>query len=313
VPDNKILVIRGGAIGDFILTFPVFHALKEHFPESKLEVLGYQRVMGLALAGGLVSGSRSIESQAFAAFFARNGKLDPQLCEYFDSFALIISFLYDPDLIFQTNIDRCSNAQFIQGPHRPDETQTTHATEVFLEPLKRLAIFGPAPEPKLHLEHNDAATRFFSGKPFIAVHPGSGSEMKNWPENRWREVINGFIKQGYCVLVVGGEAERPRVERLRQAIPVPELQVAHSLPLTEVAQLLKEASIFVGHDSGITHLAAAVGTPGLALWGPSKQSIWAPKSAQFKILRAPGGLLGITVQQVMEEANTSLRALPSRN
>ena len=80
---GKILVIRGGAIGDFILTLPVFAALREQFPQTWLEVLGYPHIAQLAFAGGLADGTRSIEARALAGFFARNGSLDPRLSEYF--------------------------------------------------------------------------------------------------------------------------------------------------------------------------------------------------------------------------------------
>jgi len=145
VPENKILVIRGGAIGDFILTLPVLAALRKQFPNTRLEVLGYPHIAQLALAGGLADDVRPIESRALAGFFARDGELDAALQSYFDSFAIIVSFLYDPDRIFLANIARCSRAQFIVGPHRPDESAGLHATEVFLKPLEGLAIFDADP------------------------------------------------------------------------------------------------------------------------------------------------------------------------
>lgn len=132
----KILVIRGGAIGDFILTLPVFAALRQQFPAAQVEVLGYPHIAQLALAGGLVRRVQSIEARSLAGFFARNGELSAELAEYFSGFALIISYLYDPDEIFKTNVARCTRAQFVAGPHRPEETSEIHATEVFLKPLE---------------------------------------------------------------------------------------------------------------------------------------------------------------------------------
>ena len=118
---GKILVIRGGAIGDFILTLPVLAALRRHFPETELQVLGYPHIAQLALAGGLVDRVRPIDSRPLAGFFARAGALDGALADYFTGFAVIVSYLYDPDGIFRANVARGSNAQFIAGPHRPDE------------------------------------------------------------------------------------------------------------------------------------------------------------------------------------------------
>src|SRR6266568_852494 len=142
---GKILVIRGGAIGDFILTLPALVALRQQFPNARLEVLGYPHIAQLALAGGLAADVKSIEARALAGFFARDGQLDESLANYFSGFALIVSYLYDPDDIFQSNVRRCSAAQFIVGPHRPDERLALHATEVFLKPLERLAIYDADP------------------------------------------------------------------------------------------------------------------------------------------------------------------------
>src|SRR5882724_5690944 len=130
----KVLVIRGGAIGDFILTLPVLAALRGQFPRTEIEVLGYPHIAKLALAGGLARRVRSIEARPLAGFFARNGELAAELAEYFSGFHLIVSFLYDPDEIFKTNVNRFSKAQFIVGPHRPDESEELHATEAFLKP-----------------------------------------------------------------------------------------------------------------------------------------------------------------------------------
>ena len=156
---GRILVIRGGAIGDFILTLPAITALRRQFPDAYLEILGYPHIARLALAGGLVDRVQSIEAGPLAGFFARNGTLAEDLVDYFSDFDLILSYLYDPDGIFRTNVARCTRAQFIQGPHRPDENVDLHATRVFLQPLERLAIFDADHVPRLSLKELAAPLR----------------------------------------------------------------------------------------------------------------------------------------------------------
>ena len=90
---GRILVIRGGAIGDFILTLPAITALRNQFPSTHLEVLGYPHIVQLAQAGGLVDRVQSIEAHALAGFFARGGALDETLADYFSEFDIIISYL----------------------------------------------------------------------------------------------------------------------------------------------------------------------------------------------------------------------------
>jgi heptosyltransferase-2 len=303
---GRILVIRGGAIGDFILTLPVFAALRQRFPDAHLEVLGYPHIAQLALAGGLADEVRCIEARALAGFFARNGSLDEQLTDYFAGFALVISFLYDPDGIFQENVGRCSKAQFIAGPHRPDEKLNVHASEVFLKPLERLTIFDADPVPRLNLV--SAIDVPLSAGRWLAVHPGSGSEKKNWPEENWGALIADLVRcTDLHLLMIGGEAEAGRCERLSGAIPVARVQFARNLPLWELAHWLKQCSGFVGHDSGISHLAAALGLTTLVLWGESNEAVWKPRNERAFVLRHPAGLRQIPVRVVAERLSSMMR------
>lgn len=294
-PQNKILVIRGGAIGDFILTLPALAALRAQFPNTSLEVLGYPHIAQLARVGKLVDAVHSIDARPMAGFFARRGQLNPALGNFFASFAIIISYLYDPDGIFQENVAKVSKAQFIVAPHRPDERAGIHATQVFLEPLKRLAIFDADPVPRLDLVPAER-------RPIIALHPGSGSEKKNWPEENWRELI-GKLAGGagrsatgatFRLLLVGGEAEEGRLERLAK---VASCEVARSVPLAELAARLRTCSVFAGHDSGISHLAAAVGTPTLVLWGDTAEAVWRPLGEHVSLIRE---LTNISVDTVLD-------------
>jgi heptosyltransferase-3 len=301
---GKILVIRGGAIGDFVLTLPAIAALRQRFPEAHLEVLGYPHIIQLALAGGLVDRVQSIEARALAGFFARDGQLDPNHVDYFSEFDLIVSYLYDPDEIFEGNVRRCTVGQFIAGPHRPEERGGVHATAVFLKPLERLAVFDADPVPRLRIglatartarlgnnsvwEEKERRQETFS---VVALHPGSGSERKNWPEAKWAELLQHLLSSTQLeLLILGGEAEGERLQRLAAALPPRRVRVAQSLPLAEVAGLLQGCRAFIGHDSGISHLAAAVGLPGLVLWGDTAEEVWRPQSNQVMLLRYPGGL-----------------------
>lgn len=294
---GKILVIRGGAIGDFILTLPAITAIRRQFPEAHLEVLGYPHIIQLAHAGGLVDRVQSIEARALAGFFARHGSLEPDLADYFSEFDIILSYLYDPDDIFRTNIGRCSTAQFIVGPYRPNERERLHATKVYLQPLERLAIFDPDHLPRLKIgepkdKPNAAQT--------VAIHPGSGSEKKNWPEAKWADLLQHLVNStDFHLLLVGGEAEGERLQRLAAALPPTRTRVAQSLPLADLARLLQECDVFVGHDSGISHLAAALGLPGIVLWGNSVEAVWRPPHEEIVVLKNPGGIQLIAVEEVM--------------
>lgn len=304
-PPGRILVIRGGAIGDFVLTLPVLAALRARLPGNHLEVLGYPHIASLASSAGLVDAVRPIESRPMAGFFARGGDLDPQLASYFGSFNLIVSFLYDPDLIFRGNMARVARAQFIQGMHRPDERGSLHATDQLLAALQGLAIFDADPVPRF-----GAVAPLISGDPTLAVHPGSGSGRKNWPEDRWRELLAELARrEALRFLLVGGEVEEGRLERLAGFLPGGRVEVLRSRPLPEVAARLASCCGFLGHDSGITHLAAAVGLPGVVLWGPTNQTVWRPRAARMHLVMAGESLSELPVSIVLGAVQESLPAL----
>lgn len=303
---GKILVIRGGAIGDFILTLPAIAALRQAFPAAYLEVLGYSHIVELAVAGGLADRVRSIDARPLAAFFARNGELGEDMRDYFSEFDLIISYLYDPDGIFQANVGRCSPAQFIVGPHRPEEKTRIHATKAFLRPLERLAIFDADSVPRLRIASANAEVHDLAQQPrdppTLALHPGSGSELKNWPQEHWAQLLEWLLNQTrFRLLLVGGEAEGERLQSLAAALPPARTRVAQNQPLAELAVRLASCSGFVGHDSGISHLAAALGLPGLLLWGDSAEEIWRPPSERMILVRATGGLAALGLETVIEQ------------
>lgn len=315
---GKILVIRGGAIGDFILTLPAIAALRQHFPDAYLEVLGYPHIAQLAVAGGLADRVESIGARALAGFFARGGELAEELVDYFSEFDLIISYLYDPDQIFRTNVARCTRAQFITGPHRPNQQMTIPAAHHYLKPLERLAIFDADPVPHLRMSRdNTVAPPLFASSAgqrssaALALHPGSGGERKNWPEENWAELLQHLINEtDFNFLLVGGEAEGERLQRLAAALPPARMRVAQSRPLAELAQMMQRFTAFVGHDSGISHLAAAVGLPGLILWGETAEEIWRPPSEKMIVLRHMAGLAALPVGEVLDHIRRL--AAPSR-
>jgi heptosyltransferase-2 len=142
-----------------------------------------------------------------------------------------------------------------------------------------------------------AAERFWraAGLPdtgVIAVHPGSGGPAKLWPLSGWQQVLAWAARQSLPCLIVSGPAERQRVAALLQEAPAYHWPCAEQLPLPQLAALLARCQVLVGHDSGITHLAAAVGTATLALFGPTDPLVWGPRSQQSCVLwpQPPGAL-----------------------
>jgi heptosyltransferase-3 len=293
-----ILVVRGGAIGDFVLTLPVLCALRRRFPGVRLTVMGRPGIAELARAGGLADEILSVEARGLAGFLVRDGDLDPGLASLFAEQSLIVSYLFDPEGVFRQNVGRCTSARFISGPHRPDESLNVHAADVLLAPLASLGIFGADPIPRLAISGEPTLPETVPA-PVLAVHPGSGSARKIWPEERWAELLHRVTEQtAFRVLLIGGEAEGDRAARLAAALPPERVEVAQDLPLVPLARRLVRCQGFAGHDSGITHLAAALGLRCVALWGESNVAIWRPRSGRCALVADPAGLHALSLDRV---------------
>ena len=295
----RILVIRGGAIGDFVLTLPVLAALRDRFPKNQLEILGYPRIAAMAVDSGLVRAVHALESPGLAMFFTPNGAFDLEWREFFARYAIVVSYLFDPDCIFEENVKSCGVGQFIAARHRPDETKPIHASEVFLKPLEQLTIFDGDPVARLAIN---------SGEPsgnYLALHPGSGSASKNWPEEKWRELLEYLLaKTTLQLLLIGGEAEGEKLQRLACGLPEARLELAEHLPLNRLAKRLAKCCGFVGHDSGVTHIASALGLPTLVLWGSSREAIWRPLGENVRVLNQHHTLAELSLESVVQGIDT---------
>jgi len=310
----RILVIRGGAIGDFILTLPAIRLLRENFPEAQLEILGYEHIIELARGRFYADATRSIEYGPMAGFFIPNSILAPELVEYFTSFQQVISYLFDPDLFFESNLRRAGVKNFLPAYARIDDSQ--HAAQQLARPLQKLALFLDEPGAEVFPSAEDRLrARHFLGEstaPVIAIHPGSGSPRKNWPAENWAALARwlGEHFPEYRILLVGGEADAASLATVQAAVPGTSVLSAEHLPLPLLAAVLERCRLFLGHDSGVSHLAAAAGTRCLLLFGPTDPAVWAPANPDVKVITAPAFDLGqLPVAEVQEAVQEALRQM----
>jgi heptosyltransferase-3 len=290
---KRILVIRGGALGDFILTLPALRALHEAYPAAHLEILGYKHIVALVENRGYAQAVRSIEYGPLSSFFAKNSELPSDLADYFASFDLIVSYLYDPDRIFETNLRRCGVENLILGPGKLGNLE--HAAVQLGRPLEELGLQVRDFAAKVFVAPQDrqVATEFLRdcARPIVALHPGSGSEKKNWPLENWVQLGNALVEAENFVgslLVVSGEADD--VAQLEPTWKNARVTFAKNLQLPHLAALLEQA-IFVGHDSGVSHLAAAAGANCILLFGPTDPEIWAPRNQNVRAIRSKTGVM----------------------
>ena len=241
---------------------------------------------------------RSIEYGPLAAFFARGGQLAPELCEYFAGFQQVVSWLFDPDGIFAANLERAGVRNFL-GVYEKIAGQP-HASIQLARGLERMAIFLEDHTARLfpNAVSKDAAHAWLAehraekdARPLVAIHPGSGSPRKNWPAGNWQRLADRVADAGSRLLLIGGEADAAVLDPLAKALSVHQPLIGRNLPLPTLAALLARCAAYFGHDTGISHIAAAAGTPSTLLFGPTDPATWAPQGPHVRVISAAGGNL----------------------
>jgi heptosyltransferase-2 len=313
----NILFIRGGALGDLVLTLPTLRLLRERWPDAHIEILGHPHLAEIAVGRYYLSAARSVNHGPLTTFFMPRAVLDPAWMEYIGDFDLVLSYFYDPDGLFRHNLERCQPGEILTHPPRVPEGFARPAAHHFagiLEPLG-LALGADAASEVFPTPDDIAGARAFlqgldRAAQLIAVHPGSGSETKNWPREKWAQLGPRLAQAipGAVFLLIEGESDAEAAEFVAAAWKeLPHLR-ARLLPLPILAALLREARLFLGHDSGVTHLAAAArkDLPIVALFGPTDPVVWAPPRPGVRVLRGTPTTANLTVDEVAEAAVAAL-------
>jgi ADP-heptose:LPS heptosyltransferase len=281
----KILVLRGGALGDFLVTLPALGLLRARWPQARIELVGHARAAELALPGGLLDAVHSQHEARWAALYGRE-PLPAGLHAWLAAFDLVVNYWPDPDGALAAHFPTRTGQTWVTAAALP---AVSPAARHYCEALRPLGLATEDYRSRLSL----LATGYsLPATPSISIHPGSGSPRKNWPVERWVELA-GRLRGRAPLLIVGGEADTAAVAALADFG-----EVALNLPLPELARRLATCQRFLGHDSGVSHLAAAVGTPCVLLFGPTDPAMWAPPGEQVHVIHCGPELSAISVDAV---------------
>lgn len=287
---RRLLILRGGALGDFLVTLPALAALRARWPDAHIELVGNARAAQLALARRLLDAVHSQHEARWAALYS-TAPLPPDLHAWLASFDLVLSYWPDRDGDLAGHFP-CHTAQkFISAPAQP---MLAPAAAHYCEPLRSLGLKIAAEN---YCYQFPRVGRVMDHPPYprVAIHPGSGSLFKNWPVARWLELA-AWLKQSHHaeLLIITGDAEPSSTRQAFAALG----HSAHNLPLEELVASLQTCRFFIGHDSGVSHLAAACGLPSLLLFGPTDPRVWAPPSPSVHVLRLGSTLAEIALSDV---------------
>lgn len=261
-------VYHTGALGDFITTIPALRFWKNQNRGERVSLLGKSSIGNFAKDIGLTDESLDVDGVRWAPLFS--DVFSSPVNEFLTPFTTAILFAAQDSPVI--GAIRRSNIQSLYW-QPPFPSSREHVIDyhlsVFVDPST-----VPAQDkfPTIVPSNNAISVSYDilpSGNSPVALHPGSGSKRKNWPFERFLSIADTLRKKNVPVLWILGPADGAF------KVPSKDYRVKNQ-PLAICAALLSHCRAFVGNDSGITHLAAAVGCPTIALFGPSDPQVWSP-------------------------------------
>ena len=256
----RTLVVHTGGVGDFLLFCPTLQQLAR----DQVELAGTEERLAIAVDAGFARAAMSLDAIDFASVFSVPSDMLRTILRDFDR---VIVWMRDESGELAATIRGCGVARVECFPGIPPNDWNIHASAWYAHCLRL-----PAPPP-LRLPVEPAAAQLD-----VVVHPGSGGRSKNWPIERFKELAIVLGMQGRDVTWSLGPAEQ---ENALNSSLAPALD---PMSLTRLARHLAAARIYIGNDSGITHLAAAVGCPTIAIFGPTDPQVWAPQGNHVHVL-----------------------------
>lgn len=293
-PVHRILVLRPGAIGDTLLTFPALLTLRRHFPGAELTVVGNRAPLDLGRSAGILTCA-----EAFGAIWMSDLFADaptPALRARLQHFDLGVVWMHSTDAAaaLARRLEEAGVRQVLALTSFPPAGSRRHVADHLLETLAPLGIQGSrppitlarnpngrrqdprGPAARLPVTPSSGAEPIAEARRLVVLHPGAGSRYKRWPVDRFAALADRFTALGFAVAVTSGPADEETVAALRAETRVARPEILEGLDLDALAAILGDARLFVGNDSGVTHLAALLDVPTVALFGPFDPSYWAP-------------------------------------
>jgi len=292
----RILIIHQGAIGDFILSLPAIGSFRYTFPGASIEIWGYPDILQLVEKRFYADTVASINRKEMAQFYNENAVLDTKLVECFRQFGLIIIFGGKGQKTFLHNLKSIKVKEVHCITTFPQHGEKSHIIDYQISQLSPLGFRVHDKIPTLFTNENDLkqAAEFFTQRQLsnrslmVAIHIGSGSRKKAWPLERFVQLSEKLIKDAPVKIVMPiGPADEEIAHEYFNLVASDAIIPLVNLPINKLAAILQKCDLYIGNDSGITHLAAALGIPVVALFGPTDPHIWGPSGNSISIVYKP--------------------------
>lgn len=288
---NRILLTRMKFIGDVVLTTPVVRSLRNAYPGAFIAYMGEKRAVSLLEGNPCLDeiipfdfSRPSLLEQSRVAMLLRRRRFDLALDLFGNPRSALLTLLSGAPV--RVGPDRKGRGRLytirVGDDGKPKSAIEFHnqslraagipissnTTELFVAEREREQV-------RLLLGNGDPVLD--PGRPIVGIHPGATWPAKHWPAERYAALAERLMKAGVQVLVTAGPGDGVTLGAFRRNASVP-VRVVEGLSLRQLAALLSLCSAFVCNDAGPMHIAAAVGTPTIGLFGPGQEDIWFPYS-----------------------------------
>jgi heptosyltransferase-3 len=288
-PDEmtSIVAVRWGGLGDLLVILPSLRLIRAAFPEARITLVARIAYSRIFLAAGVVDVIEDAENFQWAALVDAGVKANPRDFPLPEADIVLGWFHSKAGADFQAQAStvwpKAITRSFVADPSagRPLNQSFFDLTTKFAEDLNRpTAAFWECARLPLP-PHIPAGQRRQSGLEtpagrFAVVHPGGGGRRKLWPVDRFLEIVGFLAGRGLAGVIVTGEAENHLDAELTGLTLPPGWIRWDRPPLFDLAALLAGSAFYLGNDSGVTHLAAVMGIPGLAVFRSEFADAWRP-------------------------------------
>jgi heptosyltransferase-3 len=306
---GRVLVIKLRHHGDVLLTSPVFSALKEQAPHLEIDALVYHDTREMLSLHPAVSELHTIDRGwkklgLFGQLRAELGLLSRLRARRYDlvitltehnrgawlSRLLKPRWAVGPDGPYGRFFRKSFSHRYLQVPGN-----RRHTIEIHLDALRRIGVYPAAGELRLVPGHNAEATlaaklaeRGLEAGRYILVHPTSRWSFKSWPAAKMAALIDELSGRGEQVVLSAAPSaeEMAIVADIESRLSRPVASLAGQLSLKELAAAIDLARLYIGVDSVPMHIASAMQTPCVALFGPSGDIEWGPWRVPHRVVSA---------------------------
>ncbi len=299
---KRILVVKLDHIGDVLLASPVFSNLRKSYPNTELHALtgtwsriilenhpDVDKVLTYNSPSFCRSGQPTSIKETYQLYRQLRSQKYDLLVELRGDFRIACFSLFDvtPKRINRASLQIANRlgSRLFSGKH-----ETTRNLDVLMHagiptPIQE-TTFAIAKQDEIWTSDFIVTQDFNNHDPLIAIHPGSPIPLKRWKPDRFAELADWLIKQKSAqVIFVGVEDEIPIIKKIQNLMIGESTNIAGKTTIPQLASILKKCKLFIGNDSGPMHLAAAVGTQTIGIYGPGDPTRFGPVGDKCKTIQ----------------------------